>query len=131
MTFSQRLEERGVSVIYPGLASHPQHQLMSRLANPGYGYGGIFCIDLETADRANRFLEILQNQEGFGYIAVSLGYFDTLLSCSASSTSSEMSPADLSRAGISSGLIRVSIGFTGSLEQRWDQLQDALERLGV
>jgi len=131
MTFSQRLEERGVSVIYPGLASHPQHQLMSRLANPGYGYGGIFCIDLETADRANRFLEILQNQEGFGYIAVSLGYFDTLLSCSASSTSSEMSPADLSRAGISPGLIRVSIGYTGSLEQRWDQLQDALERLGV
>lgn len=130
LVFSQRLEERGIPVIYPGLPSHPQHELISRLANPGYGLGGIFCIDLKTARRANRLLEILQNHEGFGYIAVSLGYFDTLLSCSASSTSSEMSPADQHRAGISPGLIRVSIGYTGSLEQRWEQLDDALKRLG-
>ena len=130
LTFSQRLVERGIPVIYPGLPSHPQHELMAQLANPGYGYGGIFCIDLKTSRRANRLLEILQNQEGFGYIAVSLGYFDTLLSCSASSTSSEMSPADQHRAGISPGLIRVSIGYTGSLEQRWEQLEDALKRLG-
>ncbi len=129
LAFSQRLQARGVPTIYPGLPSHPQHELMTRLANPGYGYGGIFCIDLETAERANQFLEILQNQERFGYIAVSLGYFDTLLSCSASSTSSEMSADDQRRAGISPGLIRVSIGYTGSLEQRWQQLEDALNRL--
>jgi methionine-gamma-lyase len=127
--FSHRLAERGLSVIYPGLPSHPQHDLLTRLANPGYGYGGIFCVDLETAERANRFMEILQNQEGFGYIAVSLGYFETLLSCSASSTSSELSPADQHRAGISPGLVRISIGYTGSLEQRWEQLSDALDRL--
>lgn len=129
LAFSQRLQARGVPTIYPGLPSHPQHELMTRLANPGYGYGGIFCVDLETAERANRFLEILQNQERFGYIAVSLGYFDTLLSCSASSTSSEMSADDQRRAGISPGLIRISIGYTGSLEQRWQQLEDALDRL--
>ena len=130
LEFSQRLVARGIPVIYPGLPDHPQHELMSKLANPGYGFGAIFCIDLKTARRANRLLEILQNQEGFGFIAVSLGYFDTLLSCSASSTSSEMSPADQHRAGISPGLIRVSIGYTGSLEQRWQQLDDALKRLG-
>ncbi|HEV3025206.1 MAG TPA: PLP-dependent transferase, partial [Pirellulales bacterium] len=79
--------------------------------------------------RANRFMELLQNQESFGYVAVSLGYFDTLLSCSASSTSSELSPADQRRAGISPGLVRISIGYTGSLEQRWNQLADALNRL--
>jgi methionine-gamma-lyase len=129
LTFSQRLADRGVSVIYPGLASHPQHELLTRLANPGFGHGGIFCVDLETAQRANRFMELLQNQESFGYVAVSLGYFDTLLSCSASSTSSELSPADQRRAGISPGLVRISIGYTGSLEQRWNQLADALNRL--
>lgn len=128
--FSERLQQRGITTIYPGLPSHPQHALISRLANPGYGFGGIFCVDLETSERANRFLEILQNQERFGYIAVSLGYFDTLLSCSASSTSSEMSPDDQRRAGISPGLVRISIGYTGSLEQRWQQLEDALDRLG-
>ncbi len=130
LAFSERLQQRGITTIYPGLPSHPQHELISRLANPGYGYGGIFCVDLETSERANRFLEILQNQERFGYIAVSLGYFDTLLSCSASSTSSEMSPDDQRRAGISPGLVRISIGYTGSLEQRWQQLEDALVRLG-
>lgn len=128
-TFSERLMTRGIRVIYPGLPSHPQHELIRRLANPGFGYGGIFCIDLETAERADRFMDLLQNQENFGYIAVSLGYFDTLLSCSASSTSSELSPADQRRAGISPGLVRVSIGYTGSLEQRWSQLSDALDWL--
>ena len=38
--------------------------------------------------------------EGFGFMAVSLGYFDTLMSCSASSTSSEMSDEALAAAGI-------------------------------
>lgn len=131
LAYSQRLSERGMNVIYPGLPAHPQHELLKQIGNAEYGYGGIFCIDLETAERANQFMEILQNKERFGYIAVSLGYFDTLLSASASSTSSEMSPADLRRAGVSPGLVRVSIGYTGSLEQRWDQLAGALQALGI
>ena len=40
-------------------------------------------------------MEDLQNIEGFGFMAVSLGYFDTLMSCSASSTSSEMDDESL------------------------------------
>jgi methionine-gamma-lyase len=99
------------------------------LANDGFGFGGIFCIDLGAAQRANRFMEILQNKERFGYIAVSLGYLDTLMSASASSTSSEMSQAARKRAGISPGLVRISIGYTGSLEQRWKQLAGALDKL--
>ena len=51
LTFSQRLAERGTAVIYPGLPSHPQHELILQLANPGYGHGGMFCIDLKTARR--------------------------------------------------------------------------------
>ena len=43
----------------------------------------------------------------------------------------ELSPEDLRRAGISPGLVRLSIGYTGSLEQRWDQLVEALRLLGM
>ena len=74
-------------------------------------------------------MDDLQNTEGFGFMAVSLGYFDTLMSCSASSTSSEMSDEALAAAGIAPGLVRISIGFTGSLEQRWQQLERALKRV--
>jgi methionine-gamma-lyase len=42
-----------------------------------------------------------------------------------------MSDEDLSVAGIGEGLIRMSVGFTGSLEQRWQQLAGALSDLNV
>ncbi|MCZ6503485.1 MAG: cystathionine beta-lyase, partial [Gammaproteobacteria bacterium] len=67
----------------------------------------------------------------FGYMAVSLVYLDTLMSCSASSTSSELKDADLTSAGISPSLIRISVGYTGSLEQRLEQLQSALKDVGL
>jgi methionine-gamma-lyase len=73
----------------------------------------------------------LQNKYRFGFMAVSLGYFDTLMSCSGSSTSSELTEDDKSEAGISPGLVRMSIGYTGTLEQRWQQLKDALEEIGA
>ena len=76
-------------------------------------------------------MEHLQNTEGFGWMAVSLGYFDTLMSCSASSTSSEMSDAAMESAGIVPGLVRMSIGITGSIEQRWSQLERSLRSVGM
>jgi methionine-gamma-lyase len=128
--FAERLEALGERVIYPGLPSHPQYALFDHLVNPGYGKGGIFDLDMGTAERANALLEVLQNRDRFGWIAVSLGYFDTLMSCSASSTSSELSEADQKKAHISPGLVRLSIGYTGTVDQRWDQLADALDQLG-
>lgn len=129
--FARRLAERGMRVIYPGLPDHPQHDLIRALANPGFGLGGIFDLDLGGAARANELMEALQNQDRFGFIAVSLGYFDTLMSCSAASTSSELSEDEQAKAGISQGLVRVSIGYTGSLEQRWRQMEDALKIVGL
>jgi methionine-gamma-lyase len=129
LVFAERLSQRGFRVMYPGLTTHPQHDLLRRLAHPDYGFGGILSVDLETLPRANRFMELLQNEQRFGYIAVSLGYFDTLMSVSASSTSSEMSEEDLRRAGISPGLVRISVGYTGSLEQRWGQMERAMDKL--
>ncbi|NUQ68848.1 MAG: aminotransferase class I/II-fold pyridoxal phosphate-dependent enzyme [Phycisphaerales bacterium] len=129
--FASRLNDLGLSVGYPGLTEHPDHALLKRLANDGFGLGGLLTIDLGTQARAERLMETLQNEQHFGYMAVSLGYFDTLMSCSAASTSSEMGAADLAAAGISPGLVRMSLGITGTLEQRWDQMEAALRKNGL
>lgn len=71
----------------------------------------------------------LQNVTQFGFMAVSLGYHETLMSCSGSSTSSEMNAEEQALAGISAGLIRMSIGYSGTLEQRWTQFEKALSRM--
>ncbi len=128
--FAERLHDMGMAVTYPGLPEHPDHALMSQLHCPDYGYGGILTLDMGTAACANELLDLLQNEYHFGYVAVSLGYFDTLMSCSGSSTSSEMTDEDKTTASISPGLVRMSIGYTGSTEQRWRQLVEALNRLG-
>jgi methionine-gamma-lyase len=131
LAVSSRLEELGVPVVYPGLASFAQHGLASDQINEGFGYGGMFTIDCGTRERADELLDILQNREDFGYIAVSLGYFDTLMSCSGSSTSSEISLEDQRRMGLSPGLIRFSIGYTGSLEKRMEQMERAVRTVGL
>jgi methionine-gamma-lyase len=64
---------------------------------------------------ALQLMERLQNKHGFGLMAVSLGYADTLMSLSAASTSSELSSADKAAADISDGYVRMSIGITGAL----------------
>ncbi|CAI9097088.1 OLC1v1033398C1 [Oldenlandia corymbosa var. corymbosa] len=84
---------------------------------------------METQDRANRLMELLQNYTHFGFMAVSLGYYETLMSCSGSSTSSELNEQEKTLAGISPGLIRMSIGYSGALEQKWTQLEKALSKL--
>jgi methionine-gamma-lyase len=120
--YAQHLQALGASVVYPGLDSHPDHARWQTLANPGYGAGGLLGVDLGSAARANAFMEHLQNVEDFGYMAVSLGFSDTLMSASASSTSSELDAAALAQAGISPGLVRLSVGYTGDLAERLMQL---------
>ncbi|MDF1809977.1 MAG: aminotransferase class V-fold PLP-dependent enzyme [Phycisphaerales bacterium] len=129
--FSEKLSELGLPISYPGLSSHPQYQLLESMTNPGFGAGGLFALDLGTTDRAFEFMNDLQQNEGFGFLAVSLGYFDTLMSCSASSTSSELTDDELKEAGIAPGLVRVSLGYTGTLEDRWDQFERALKRVNM
>ena len=125
------LDSHRLNVVYPGLAKHPDHELARSLFRKAYGYGGVLTLDVGSEERANHLMDILQNHYRFGYMAVSLGYFDTLMSCSASSTSSELNDVDLTSAGISPSLIRISVGYTGSLEQRLEQLQSALKDVGL
>ncbi|EFJ33643.1 hypothetical protein SELMODRAFT_82714 [Selaginella moellendorffii] len=131
MEFAKRMKSMGLKVIYPGLEDHPQHELLKALGNEGYGYGGVVAVDLDTDERANRFMHYLQNFTGFGLMAVSLGYHETLMSCSSSSTSSELNEAERAEAGVGAGLVRLSVGYTGTLEQRWKQLHDAIVALGI
>ncbi|XP_024393007.1 methionine gamma-lyase isoform X2 [Physcomitrium patens] len=126
LLYAKRLKKLGLKAIYPGLQDHPHHALMTKLLNDGYGYGGMMCLDLDTKERAQDFMRYLQNVAHFGWMAVSLGYHDTLMSCSGSSTSSGLTSEEKAVSGISPGLVRMSIGFTGSTEQRWKQLLDAL-----
>jgi methionine-gamma-lyase len=130
LALAERLYELGLPVNYPGLEQHPDKALFDELRCPDYGYGGIMTIDMGNEAAANALMETLQNRYRFGFMAVSLGYFDTLMSCSGSSTSSELTDEDKSAAGISPGLVRLSIGYTGTLEQRWKQLYSALEDCG-
>ena len=83
---------------------------LTRLGHDDFGYGGIFTLDLGTREAANRIMDILQNRDRFGFLAVSLGYFETLMSASASSTSSEIPEDEQKKAGIRPGLVRISIG---------------------
>jgi methionine-gamma-lyase len=131
LALAQRTEALGLPVVYPGLESHPDHARIRELHCTDYGYGGIFTLDCGSEERANALMSCLQNEMRFGYLAVSLGYFDTLMSCSGSSTSSEMAEEDREEAGILPGLIRISIGYTGTLEQRWSQFHEALQRSGI
>jgi len=131
LEIARRLQEAGLPVVYPGLGSHPDHALLETLANPDFGAGGVLSLDLGSRDRAFEFMGRLQNEHRFGLMAVSLGYSETLMSCSAASTSSEMPDEELVRAGIAPGLVRLSIGYTGTLEQRWSQLQSVLQAMGM
>jgi methionine-gamma-lyase len=128
---AHELDALGLEVVYPGLPQHPDHELAAHLCREGYGFGGVLGLDVGSEDIANRLMERLQNGYRFGYMAVSLGYFDTLMSCSGSSTSSELSDADKAAAGIPPGYIRISMGYTGSLEQRLGQLRGALAEVGL
>ncbi|HJO93766.1 MAG TPA: aminotransferase class I/II-fold pyridoxal phosphate-dependent enzyme [Victivallales bacterium] len=126
---SEKLQDLGVSVSYPGLKEHAQHKLFTSMMNEAYGYGGIITIDCKTKEKAHTVMSELQNAEHFGLMAVSLGYFDTLMSCSSSSTSSEISDRDQAEMGLSHGLLRISIGITGALEFRIEQIERAVKKL--
>ena len=131
LAMARRLAEMGVAVTYPGLPGFPQYALFQKIQNPGYGNGGIMTIDCGTRQQAEALMDQLQNTERFGFMAVSLGYFDTLMSCSGSTTSSEIAAADQAAMGLSPGLLRLSVGITGRLEERLDQLERAARTAGL
>ncbi len=97
----ERLGEE--AIIYPGLASHPQHDLAARQMT---GFGGMISVELRTKDRAAKVL----NRVKVFSLAESLGGVESLISHPASMTHGSV-PADRRAAlGITDGLIRLSCG---------------------
>lgn len=124
------LNELGLKVIYPGLPSHPQHELMNTMLNSGYGYGGMVTLDVGSVGRANDLMRLMQ-MEGVGYLAVSLGYFKTLFSNSGRSTSSEVPEEIQRKIGLSEGLIRFSIGLDNNIERSLMKIKKCLTNLRI
>jgi methionine-gamma-lyase len=89
MFIASELEKAGVKVFYPGLPSHPQHELIKSMINPKYGYSGMITIDAKDAETAGNLMICMQEAK-VGYFAVSLGFYKTLFSSPGSSTSSEI-----------------------------------------
>ncbi len=127
---ARRFQEVGLIVHYPGIESHPQHQLISRLMNPGFGFGGIVTVDVGDKDTADRFMMRMQ-EEKVGYLAVSLGYFKTLFSAPGHSTSSEIPTEERHRMGMGDGLIRFSVGLDKDMERTWRTVNTCLQELGI
>ena len=126
MYLAKRFKETGLKYNYPGLPEHPDHELFKSMMNEEFGFGGMISIDMGTADRASKIMEIMQ-ELGVGYLAVSLGYFKTLFSNSGKSTSSEV-PEDIQREmGMSEGLIRFSVGLDNDPERTFQLIKKAID----
>lgn len=130
MYLATKFKEIGLKFNYPGLPDHPQHELINKLMNEGFGYGGVIAIDLETPERATPFMELMQ-LKGVGYHAVSLGYFKTLFSNSGRSTSSEVPVEIQQEMGLSPGLVRFSVGLDHDIEATFNIIKDCLTELNL
>ena len=110
--FSEKIESEGIRVVYPGLKSHPHHALIRTMIRPDYGFGGMVVADCGSGELAVKLATKLQNEK-FGLYAVSLGFSRTLMSCPATSTSSEVPTEEQQKMGLTPGLLRLSIGYSG------------------
>ena len=90
-------------VIYPGLRSHPQHELACRQMT---GFGGMISVDLTTRERAAQALERVK----LFALAESLGGVESLICLPAAMTHASVPPERRARIGIGDGLIRLSCG---------------------
>ncbi|HEX9082368.1 MAG TPA: aminotransferase class V-fold PLP-dependent enzyme, partial [Holophagaceae bacterium] len=107
-------------VRYIGLPSHPQHELSKRQMT---GFGSMIAFELKGGMEAGR---ILMDNVHLAGLAVSLGGVETLISHPASMTHASMSRENRLAAGISDGLVRLSVG----IEDVEDILADLQQALG-
>ena len=104
---------------YPGLASHPQHELARRQMR---GPGGMITLELEgTEAHARAFLQALQ----IFTLAESLGGVESLAEHPAIMTHASIPPEVRRGLGISDTLVRLSVGLE-HVEDLWRDLQGGL-----
>tara|TARA_Y100000991_G_scaffold25042_1_gene16003 strand:+ start:299 stop:1492 length:1194 start_codon:yes stop_codon:yes gene_type:complete len=127
---AQKFELLGLKTVYPGLASHPSHQVFKAQMNAEFGFGGMLTIDVGNLKNANTLMELMQN-ENLGYLAVSLGFYKTLFSAPGSSTSSEIPEEEQKIMGLSEGLIRFSVGLDNDIERTYKAMFKCMQSVGV
>jgi cystathionine beta-lyase/cystathionine gamma-synthase len=91
-------------VFYPGLKTHPQHELAARQQK---GFGSMLSFELGSLEKANRFVSKLK----LCYFAESLGGVETLVCHPATMTHAALGAEGRAKLGITDGLIRVSVGI--------------------
>lgn len=127
---AEKFEGLGLKTVYPGLKSHPSHELYKGMINPEYGFGGMLTIDAGTLEKANELMELMQKRN-LGYLAVSLGFYKTLFSAPGSSTSSEIPMEEQIEMGLTDGLIRFSIGLDNDIQRTFEMMHDCMKELSV
>ena len=127
---AEKFEQDGLKTVYPGLVSHPSHDLFKSMMNEKYGFGGMLTIDVGSLDKANELMEMMQ-KKNLGYLAVSLGFYKTLFSAPGSSTSSEIPEEEQAEMGLSDGLIRFSIGLDADIERTYQMMRECMEELDI
>jgi cystathionine beta-lyase/cystathionine gamma-synthase len=106
-------------VLYPGLPSHPQHDLAKRQMR---GFGGMLAFDLGTFEAARRVC----NRVRLMSLAESLGGVETLISHPATMTHASVPPERRRAVGITDSLVRISAGIE-DIADLIDDLTQALE----
>jgi cystathionine beta-lyase/cystathionine gamma-synthase len=105
-------------VYYPGLPSHPQHELACRQMS---GFGGMLSLELGDAARARR---VVERTRVFA-LAESLGGVESLIGHPASMTHASVPPELRQKMGLSDSLVRLSVGIE-DVEDLIEDLDQAL-----
>jgi cystathionine beta-lyase/cystathionine gamma-synthase len=108
-------------VLYPGLPSHPHHEVAVRQQR---GFGAMISFDVVTQENARKVL----NHVKLCSLAESLGGVETLISHPATMTHASVPPEVRERIGITDGLIRISVGIE-DVEDLIADLDQALRKI--
>ena len=106
-------------VYYPGLRSHPQHELAKRQMR---GFGGVLCFELESEEKGATFIENLK----LIIHGVSLGGVESLISMPIYTSHNYLTPQDLEEIELNNRMIRLSVGIEDA-EDLITDLESALK----
>jgi len=108
-------------VYYPGLPTHPQHDLARRQMR---GFGGLIAFELGSLERARTLLNSVRLMS----LAESLGGVETLISHPASMTHASVPPERRLQIGLTEDMVRISVGIE-DVDDLKEDLEQALARV--
>ncbi|MBC7797146.1 MAG: PLP-dependent transferase, partial [Pyrinomonadaceae bacterium] len=108
-------------IYYPGLTSHPQHEIAKKQQR---GFGGMISFDVGSLENAKKVLESVR----LCTLAESLGGVETLISHPATMTHASVPHEKRQKLGITDGLVRISVGIE-DVEDLIADLEQALNQV--